>query len=93
MLVETASQILPGSPVEIYLVAADQRWLVRGRIVRCQVSSIMRERGVRYRAALAFDEPVSILDELSEKVPGTLSSFDRVQAFAEPAQVLMQVAS
>ena len=93
VLVETASQILPGAPVEIFLVAADQRWLVKGRIVRCQVSAIMPERGVRYRAAMAFNEPVSILDELSDKVPGTLSSYDRVQAFAEPVQVLLQVAS
>ena len=93
VLVETASQILPGAPVEIFLVAADQRWLVKGRIVRCHVSAIMPERGVRYRAALAFDEPVSILDELSDKMPGSLSSLDRVQAFAEPAQMLLQVAS
>jgi hypothetical protein len=93
VLVEAASQILPGAPVEIYLVAADQRWLVKGRIVRCQVSAIMPECGVRYRAAMAFDEPVSILDELTAKTPCTLSSFDRAQAFAEPAHVLLQVAS
>jgi PilZ domain len=93
VLVETASQIVPGAPVEIFLVAADQRWLVKGRIVRCRVSAIVPERGVRYRAAVAFNEPVSILDELTEKTPCSLSSFDRVQAFAEPAQVLLQVAS
>jgi hypothetical protein len=53
----------------------------------------MGERGVRYRAAMAFNEPVSILDELSDKLPGTLSSHDREQAFAEPVQVLLQIAS
>jgi hypothetical protein len=92
-LLEAGSQILPGARVELFLVAADQRWLVKGRIVRCHVSAIAPECGVRYRAALAFNDPVSILDDLSEKIPSTFSSFDRVQAFAVPAVVLLPAGS
>jgi hypothetical protein len=93
VLLEAGSQILPGARVELFLVAAGQRWLVKGRIVRCHVAAIAPERGVRYRAALAFNEPVSILVELSEKLPSTFSSFDRAQAFAVPAPVLLPAVS
>lgn len=93
VLLEAPSQILPGARVELFLVAAGQRWLVKGRIVRSHVSVIAPECGVRYRAALAFNEPVSILDDLSEKMPSAFSSFDRMQAFAVPAPVLLPAAS
>jgi len=82
VLIETASRILPGARVELFLMTTGRRWLLKGRIVRCRVAAIVPESGVRYRAALAFNEPVAIVDEIAEPASNAFSEFDRVQAFA-----------
>jgi hypothetical protein len=56
-LVEGAVRLLPGARLDIHVIARDGRVLVRSRVVRAQVSTICAE-GVRYRGAIAFDQPV-----------------------------------
>jgi len=91
LLLESNSQILPGASVELFLVTRDQRWLVKGRILRSQVARVVSEDGVRYHAALAFNEPLAILhDSPGEPVPQAVATdlrppLGRVRAFAVPA--------
>jgi hypothetical protein len=56
--IEVASRLLPGTPVELQVAAARWRWSGRARILRCRVSALVPEDGVRYQAALQFDPPV-----------------------------------
>ena len=55
-LIETGYRLLPGAQVELQLVGPNALQRVRGRITRSHVASLDRERGIRYRGALAFDE-------------------------------------
>jgi hypothetical protein len=57
-LIELESRVLPGTRVEIMLSVPDWRWTGRARVLRCHVSALVREDGVRYRAALQFDAPM-----------------------------------
>jgi hypothetical protein len=59
-LVEAAARLLPGSNVELQLAAPGWRWLAPARVLRCQVSALVPEQGVRYRAALQFDRPLRL---------------------------------
>jgi hypothetical protein len=99
MLLESATQILPGARIELFLVTQEQRWLVKGRILRCQVARVVREDGVRYHAALAFNEPLAIFDETDglgeERAVATdlRPPIGRVRAFAVPARVGMPTAA
>jgi hypothetical protein len=56
--IEVASRVLPGTPVEVQLAVARCRWSGRARVLRCRVSALLPEDGVRYQAALQFDPPV-----------------------------------
>ena len=91
LLLESASQILPGARVELFLVARDQRWLVKGMILRCQVARVVRDDGVRYQAALAFNEPMALLNESTEASEPRAMATDlrpalgRLRAFAIPS--------
>jgi hypothetical protein len=99
MLLESASQILPGARIELFLVTQEQRWLVRGRILRCQVARLVREDGVRYHAALVFNEPLAIFDEADDLGEQRAIATDlrppigRVRAFAVPAPIGMPAAA
>lgn len=57
-LVEAATRLLPGSSVELYLAAPGWRWFAAARVLRCGVSALVPEQGVRYRAALQFQRPL-----------------------------------
>jgi hypothetical protein len=51
-------------------LASDHRSLVLfAHIVRCQVWALDRQTGVRYRGALAFDEPCRQLATLCQDTP------------------------
>ena len=99
MLLESTSQILPGARLELFLVTQEQRWLVKGRILRCQVARVVREDGVRYHAALAFNEPLAIFgeaDDLGEEraiATDLRPPIGRVRAFAIPARIGMPTAA
>jgi hypothetical protein len=56
--VEGASRLLPGTPVEMQVAISGWHWSGKGRVLRCHVSALVLENGVRYRAALQFDPPV-----------------------------------
>jgi hypothetical protein len=56
-LVESPSALRPGTRTEIALDAIEgERWLVGVQVMRCWVA---RLDPVRYRAAIAFDRPIS----------------------------------
>ncbi len=57
-LIETDWRLLPGTRVEIQLGEPTTRFRATGRILRCHVSLLGRER-IRYRGALAFEERLS----------------------------------
>ncbi len=61
--IEVASRVLPGTPVELQLAVSKWRWSGRARILRCRVSALVPENGVRYQAALQFDPPVDVAAE------------------------------
>jgi hypothetical protein len=57
LLAEGEMRLLPGTHVEVHLMTADGRLLIRSRVVRafvCQVSAGQ----IRYRGAVAFDRVV-----------------------------------
>jgi hypothetical protein len=57
--VEAPARLLPGSSVELHLAAPGWRWWAPARVLRCHVSALLPERGVRYRAALQFDRQLT----------------------------------
>ncbi len=59
-LVEASARMLPGSQVELQLASEAWGWSGRARVLRCQVSALLPEQGVRYRAALGFDRPLRL---------------------------------
>ncbi len=54
-LIEASARLLPGATVELHLGAPGWRWFATARVLRCRVSALVAEQGVRYRAALRFD--------------------------------------
>jgi hypothetical protein len=53
-LVETASRLLPGAPVDLHIDAEHRRTTWRGRVLRCTVAT-MCATSIRYSAAIVFD--------------------------------------
>jgi hypothetical protein len=58
-LIETDWRLLPGTRVEMQVGEPIPRFRVIGRILRCHVALLDRER-IRYRGALMFEEQVPI---------------------------------
>lgn len=56
-LAETTQRLLPGRPVDVHIVTAAGRVLVRTRIARAFVSRL-EATAIRYRAALTFEQPI-----------------------------------
>ena len=54
-LIETEWRLLPGMRVELQVGEPVALYKVKGRILRCHVSVLDRER-IRYRGALVFEE-------------------------------------
>lgn len=59
-LIEGVFRVRPGARVELRIGVEAERISVQARVLRCFVSALDRQRGVRYRAALAFDVPVVV---------------------------------
>jgi len=55
-LVETAVRLMPGTSTVLHLVGVRRRHTIRGTVLRCYVSALDRSTGVRYRAALRFEQ-------------------------------------
>ena len=56
-LVESAVRLLPGTRVDVHVVARYGRVLVRCRVVRVWVSALAADV-IRYRGAIVFDPPI-----------------------------------
>lgn len=56
-LLETEWRLLPGTRVELQLGEPVALYKVKGRILRCHVTLLGRER-IRYRGAMVFEEPL-----------------------------------
>jgi hypothetical protein len=59
-LIETAHRLLPGSAIELHLATADDRTVIRARVLRCGVAQL-HESGVFYRGAVRFERHLSWL--------------------------------
>jgi hypothetical protein len=57
LLAQGDMRLLPGTHVEVHLVTADGRLLVRSRVVRAFVCRVSHDR-IEYRGALAFERPI-----------------------------------
>ena len=51
-------RLLPGTHVDVHLVTAEGRLLIRSRVIRAFVCRVCRDR-IEYRGAMAFERPVS----------------------------------
>jgi hypothetical protein len=58
-LVETEGRLLPGTCVDVHVITADGRELVRSRVLRAFVWGLWADRIV-YRGALAFDRHIQL---------------------------------
>jgi hypothetical protein len=57
LLVEGATRLLPGTHVDVHVVTAEGRTLVRSRVIRVYVSEL-KPNLVRYKGALAFERTI-----------------------------------
>lgn len=55
-LVEASARLLPGASIVLHLAGVTSHHTIRGTVLRCWVAAIDRSAGVRYRAALGFDQ-------------------------------------
>ena len=58
LLAEGEMRLLPGTHVDVHLVTAEGRLLVRSRVIRAFVCRVCRDR-IDYRGAIVFERPVS----------------------------------
>jgi hypothetical protein len=58
-LLEGKARLSPGTRVDLHVVSAHGRVLVRSTVVRAQVSCL-RPDAVVYRAAVRFDQPIEV---------------------------------
>jgi hypothetical protein len=66
-LIETDWRLLPGTRVEMQLGDPITLFRVAGRILRCHVAMLGRER-IRYRGALKFEEPLPLGEAATHRV-------------------------
>jgi PilZ domain len=55
-LIEGPRPMRPGTRVHVQLVSGTRRFALNAHVLRCSVSALDPEAGVRYRGALRFDE-------------------------------------
>ncbi len=55
-LIEASVRLLPGASFVMQLTDIGGEHTIRGTVLRCYVSALDRDEGVRYRAALEFDQ-------------------------------------
>ena len=77
VLVEGATRLLPGTHVEVHVIGAQGRILVRARVVRCAVWSLTADC-VQYRGALAFGVLIDL--GLATALPEAVAASGVVQA-------------
>lgn len=62
-LIEARRPLRPGTRVHVQLDSEGERTAVSARVVRCLVAAIDAERGITYRAALAFEDRCGLVSE------------------------------
>jgi hypothetical protein len=66
-LVEGTTRLMPGTRVVLQLNAGERSLAVAGLVVRCEVASLDRDRGIRYRGALRFEMPLSCAESKTQR--------------------------
>lgn len=61
VLVKTATRTKPGSRVQARIVTTDATYQVKARIVRSELTTA--DGGLHYLLAVAFEEPLDLIDE------------------------------
>lgn len=84
-LLEGTARLLPGTHVDVHIVTAEGRTLVRSRIVRAYVSHVEHDR-MQYRGAIAFDRPVTT-NVVGYALPEALASIAAEQGSPYPETV------
>jgi hypothetical protein len=56
-LTETTERLPPGRRLDVHVMTADGRVLVRGRVARAYVCHLQPD-AISYRVALAFEQPI-----------------------------------
>jgi hypothetical protein len=59
VLAETTERLLPGRHLDVHVVSAEGRVLVRARVARASVSQLAAD-AICYQAALAFDRALDV---------------------------------
>jgi hypothetical protein len=72
LLAEGEMRLLPGTHVDVHLVTAEGRLLIRSRVIRAFVCRVCRDR-IDYRGALAFERPVSTA-AVGYPIPGAVEA-------------------
>ncbi len=67
-LIETAHRLLPGACVEVHLELPAGRHTVRGRLVRCAITTVSATRVV-YQCAIDFDDRLVWIHEANSIGP------------------------
>src|SRR5688500_14952552 len=67
LLAEGEMRLLPGTHVDVHLVTAEGRLLIRSRVVRAFVCHVAAST-IRYRGALAFERAVQTTDRKSTRL-------------------------
>ncbi len=87
-LVEGSFRLLPGSRVELQLSSPDAERVVAGRVLRCCVSALSGESGIRYTAAVGFESRLAIPGEQVRSsgylLPGALSRLAALKGTVYP---------
>jgi hypothetical protein len=76
-LVETPHRLMPGSSIDVQLVVRSRRVLIRGRVLRCEISEL-GPCGPIYRGALNFDRTLSWLTDGARCVYPVPTADDRL---------------
>jgi hypothetical protein len=85
-LAETTERLLPGRHLDLHVVSAQGRVLVRARVVRAYVSEL-EAHAVHYRTALAFDQALNVRVE-GYAIPAALPVVEIDQGKRYPTQAL-----
>jgi len=83
-LAETTERLLPGRHLDLHVVSAQGRVLVRARVARAYVSQL-EAHAIHYRTALAFDRAVDVRAD-GYGLPATLPGVEIDQGNPYPTQ-------
>jgi hypothetical protein len=85
-LAETTERLLPGRHLDLHVVSAQGRVLVRARVVRAYVSRL-EAHAIHYRTALAFDRSLDVRAE-GYAIPVALPAVEIDRGNRYPTQAL-----